>query len=244
MTQPTYVISLDPQSSRFKAFANANKHLNYSIFVGIRGASVPPQERVSKGLLTRDCARSGLVTDGRLGAALSHWSLWQEAIKINSGILILEDDVITHPQLSDHVATRVPQLPNPDIVLFGLNTDSVVDARSPQGLRQARLFYEQYLSCQQIQYALDRTTSESVSYWKLFRGFGLYCYFITPDGAKRLSSSLFPLRLDAISVPFVPRKIAQVGADRRLNALYETINAYVSIPFLAYTPNTDSSTNL
>jgi GR25 family glycosyltransferase involved in LPS biosynthesis len=242
MALATYVITLDPQSNRFKSFTEVNKHLRYNVFVGVRGTSVSPQDRVMRGLLTADCASSGRVTDGMLGCALSHWSLWQEAIKSNSGLLILEDDVIVHPGLSEHVATLASRLPDADIVLFGLNTNSVMDAQSPQGLRQVSTFYELYPSHEWIQSALARTTVEGVVHWRLFRGFGTSCYFITGAGARRLSSSLFPLRLDGPSVPLLTNRISGIELDRRMNAMYDVINAYISVPFLAYTPNIDSST--
>ncbi len=40
----------------------------------------------------------------------------------------------------------------------------------------------------------------------------------------------------------MPHYVQSVSIDRRLNALFATMQAYVAMPFLAWTPNTDSAT--
>ena len=61
---------------------------------------------------------------------------------------------------------------------------------------------------------------------------------------KKLAKILFPLRTDLVRVPGLPRPVPQIHVDWRLNALYRHYRAYVTVPFLAWTPNLESTTNV
>ena len=237
----TYVITLDPESDRFRRFAQLNAHLDVTVFPGIDGAEVSDADSVKLGFLTPECAASGLVSKGMLGCAISHWTLWWKAIYENKSLLVLEDDVVTHRDIQSWIE-QSEICRTADLVLFGINTDSVLEAISPEGMHQASVFGEINPDYGSIAEKLSLTRSSDVRLWRLLAGFGQCCSLVTPHGAAKLVASALPLRLDEITVPLVPNAIAGTGLDRRLNALFATIEAYVAVPFLAWTPNTASAT--
>ncbi len=240
MIEP-YVIALDRESDRFRRFASLNAHLDATVFPAIDGAGLDFADSVKRGFLTPECAASGLVTPGTLGCAISHWTLWWKAVYEKKSLLILEDDAVTHRDILGWI-DRSDICRTADLVLFGINTDSVLEAISPEGLHQASVFGETNPDYASIADKLARTNAADVRLWRLLAGFGQCCYLITPEGAAKLVELVLPLRLDEVTVPLVSNNIPGIGVDRRLNALFSTIEAYVAMPFLAWTPNTDSTT--
>ena len=62
-------------------------------------------------------------------------------------------------------------------------------------------------------------------------------------GAVLLGSRVLPLRLDGVPIPGLSSATVRgTSIDRRMNALFLDMRAFVMRPFLAWTPNTDSST--
>ena len=166
-----------------------------------------------------------------------------QGIAVLSGkrLLILEDDAVTHPELQRWIE-RSELCREADMVLFAINTDSVIEAISPEGVRQISVFREQHPSYALIGETLARTKLADVRTWRLLRSFGLCCYLVTPKGAAKLTQQLLPLRLDGVEVPLIPTKMPGVGVDRRLIALLDDLDAHITMPFLAWTPNADSAT--
>jgi glycosyl transferase family 25 len=237
----SWVITLDRESDRFRRFAELNAHLDFNVFDGIDGAQLDYPDSVRRGFLTAECAASGLVTKGALGCAISHWTLWWKAIYEQKTLLILEDDAVTHCDIRTWIG-QSDLCRDADLVLFGINTDSVLEAISPKGVHQASIFGETNPDYESIAGKLALTKPADVRPWRLLAGFGQCCCLVTPSGAARLVETVLPLRLDEISLPLMPNPISGTGIDRRLNALYAEIEAYVAMPFLAWTPNTDSTT--
>ena len=230
------VISMDTNTNRFRAFASNNKHLEYQVFQAISGKHISKEDRVAGGLVTAKLVELGEDTDFRVGCAVSHWSLWQEAIRTNSGILIMEDDAMTHPQIWSQVEA-LPDLEQTDIVLFACNMNSILSVTSPEGFRMASICDPKSPHPDWIADTLARTDVEDVRYWKLSRGFGTCCYFVTPKGARQLTEMMFPLTTENVFVPLLPDPLMGCTLDFRMNALYDDMNAYISMPFLAYTPH-------
>jgi glycosyl transferase family 25 len=241
MAIETYAITLDIGSDRFRRFMTLNQHLELEPFVGIDGSRLSFEDSIRRGFITRDCAASGLVSPGQLGCAISHWTLWWKAVYEQKSLLILEDDVATHPELQGWI-DRSPLCREADIILFGINTDSVLEALSPEQLHMISLFGEKHPDYESIGDKLSLTRASDVRAWKLIKALGLCCYLVTPAGATKLVERLLPLRLDGVPLPLISDNMAGIGVDRRLNALFDTLDAYVTMPFLAWTPNMDSAT--
>jgi glycosyl transferase family 25 len=243
MAIESWVMTIDTKSDRFRRFTELNDHLKFEIFEGIHGSKLSFPDSVKQGFLTPDCAASGLVSPGHLGAAISHWTLWWKAVYEQKSLLILEDDVATHRELHSWIdGSDICR--DADLVLFGINTDSVLEAISPEGVHQITIFGERHPDYASIGEKLSLTRTSDVRAWKLLKAFGLCCYLVTPKGASKLVEQILPLRLEGVPVPLVDDNVAGIGVDRRLNAVLQNMDAYVSIPFLAWTPNTESNTRI
>jgi glycosyl transferase family 25 len=241
MTIETYVITLDPASERFRHFKALNEHLDAEPFIGVDGAKLSFPDSVKQGFITADCAASGMVSPGQLGCAISHWTLWWKAVYEQKSLLILEDDAATHRDLRSWI-DQSEVCRDADLILFGINTDSVLEAISPEGVHQITIFGEPYPDYDSIGEKLSLTRTSDVRTWKLRKALGLCCYLVTPAGAAKLVERALPLRLEGVPLPLVNDNMAGIGVDRRANALFADMAAYVSIPFLAWSPNMDSTT--
>jgi hypothetical protein len=241
MAIETYVITMDTSSDRYRAFQTHNPYLAHEPFIGINGHEFDDEESVRRGFITAACAASGMVSPGQLGCAISHWTLWWKAVYEEKSLLILEDDAATHPELQRWI-DQAEICREADMVLFGVNTDSVLEAISPEGLHQISIFGERNPSYQTISETLARTSLADVRPWRLVKSFGLCCYLVTPAGAAKLVEGVLPLRLEGVPVPLVADAVPGISGDRRLLALFDSIQTYVTVPFLAWTPNTDSTT--
>ena len=131
---------------------------------------------------------------------------------------------------------------NADICFFGINTDSILQSISPLNLSRLCLFTPKYPTPDWIHAALSKTDIRNVEMHKLEKAFGYCAYFISPQGAQRLSKLIFPLSLKTTIIPLIANKMPAISIDRSGCSIYSQLDALVCEPFLAYTPNTDSST--
>jgi glycosyl transferase, family 25 len=238
----TYVITLDPTGDRFQQFAGNNSHLPYEAFQGIRGSNLSLADCVYEKLMTPECLAAGIATAGEIGCAASHKKLWELAANSKNGMLILEDDAATHPLICEYIRRHQEEIINADIFLFSINTDSILEVEAPNGLRQVLVFDQKYPSYTWIESALKQTRIDETQMWRLIKGFGLCCYFLTPKGAKRILELVFPLTLERTALPLLNISVPGINVDKRLIAFYESIDARISMPFLAWSPNSDSTT--
>ena len=77
---------------------------------------------------------------------------------------------------------------------------------------------------------------------KFCKGFSTAAYFLTPKGAKKFLELVFPLNTEPVYIPFISPKMLPITMDRSCNKFYAKMNIFITIPFLAYTPNTNSVT--
>jgi len=238
-TWKSFVISMNPSGKRYEYFRYNNSHLNYDIFKAVDGRSLNLKELVNNGLITEELSSSPLLTKGTVGCAESHRSLWRKSVNENINLLIFEDDCYTHPKLEDFITARLQMLKKIDICLFGINTDVDFHSISPQGLMSTTYFRPKYPNEAWILNALQRTNPKKVIFHKLLRGAGTCAYFITPTGAKKMLSGIFPLSLEH-KEPY--KTILPFSIDRSASKIYNKISAAVCIPFMAYTSNNDSTT--
>jgi GR25 family glycosyltransferase involved in LPS biosynthesis len=240
-----HVISLDPEGARYRAFATHNAHLGpIAVFRAIRGADIPTTERIASRLMTPELVASGTVTEGTVGCAASHRALWRGIAASGRGAVIMEDDVYTHPRLHDYVAANHDALNAVDIVLFGVNTNSILASISPQGVVSRSLLGPKHPDAGWIAKAFAATKLSDVRPHRLLNAFGLCCYWISATGAAKLLELCYPLTLEPVEIPIMPDKLPGSAIDSRLNAFFSTVAAYVTLPFLAFTPNNDSSTSV
>ena len=237
-----HVITLDADSQRFQSFRQNNPALRPEVFQGLRGDCVSPQARIEQGLITQSLAASGLLHEGAFGCGMSHRQLWLQALETDGGVLILEDDVVTHPDLPLWIDANQHQLLRHDVTRFTVNTDSILTTISPQGLEQSSIFQPKHPDKSWIDKALNATKISQVHVQRLLKAFGMCCYFLSPAGARKFLDLTFPLTLETSPIPMISNAMPGFSIDRRLNAFYPSLQALITIPFLAYTPNIDSHT--
>jgi GR25 family glycosyltransferase involved in LPS biosynthesis len=75
-------------------------------------------------ILTANFVGPGKNTGGIVGCALSHYVLWQEIVKTNRPMLIMEDDVTFAPRFIDKMG-RILTEPEHDLVFIGYHTNEV-----------------------------------------------------------------------------------------------------------------------
>ena len=235
----TFAIAMDQDTQRFRSFEKNNSHLEFEVFNAVNGKNLDFNELVSNGLITEELSTSPLLTKGTAGCAESHRSLWRKSVDDNISLFILEDDCYTHPNIEPFINARLQTLTSIDICLFGVNTDVDFHSISPQGLASISNFMPKHPREEWIKNALRRTNPKEVRFHKLLRGAGFCAYFISPKGARKMLAQIFPLSLESKD-PY--RKILPFSIDRSASKVYRDIAAAVCQPFMAYTPNIDSST--
>jgi len=237
-------ITLDKKGKRFKSFLENNNHLSVSVFDGIKGSSLSNGEIISRGIATEELVRSRLLSYGHVGCAVSHKIIWDKVAKGSEGCFVLEDDCYTHPKITEYISNNLEVLMKIDICFFGINTNSIMKSVSPIGLTKICLFHPPHPSHEWIDNAFLKTNIRNIELYKLIKAFGTCAYFITPHGAKKLSQQIFPLSLETTSIPLITDQMVSFTIDRAGCRVYRKVDAYVCQPFLAYTPNLDSSTNI
>jgi GR25 family glycosyltransferase involved in LPS biosynthesis len=175
-----------------------------------------------------------------VGNAASHRAIWAKVSKQEKCHLILEDDCYTHPRIADFITENLAYLTGSDICLFGANTDSIMLSVAPTGLTTLSMFGPKYPSHEWIKAALANTRTERVELHKLLKALGTCAYLISPNGARKLSSKLFPLSLETTNIPLITDRMPAISIDRAGCRIYPDIKAYICHPFLAYTPNVES----
>lgn len=238
----TVAITLDAQGSRFNHFTRNNRHLNITPFQAVRGDRLEKEEIINQRLATDDLASTTLLTNGAIGCAASHKAIWEKSVKEGNNYFVMEDDCYTHPKINDFIAKNINRLTSADICFFGINTDSILLSTSPQGLTSVSLFEPKYPSPEWITKSLSTTATSRVELHRLIKAFGLCAYFISPKGAQRLTEKIFPLSLKTTNIPLITERMPAISIDRSGCTIYAEIEALICKPFLAYTPNTDSTT--
>jgi hypothetical protein len=241
-----FILTIDILSQRFQTFAAANQHLELmdsQIFSGVVGTELSSQEIVESGLATQEVLDSkGYCTPGLLGNAASHRMIWQEVAQRERGVLVIEDDAIVHPQIASYIRSHLPELESRDITFFGYNTNAPLSIILPVGLEASLISRPIHPPIEWSVATLSSTDITKAESCRLLSGFGMLCYWISTNGAARLSNLCFPLSMESCSVPLLPHNMPGVSIDRRLCSLYSKINAAIIMPPLAYSENLESLT--
>jgi GR25 family glycosyltransferase involved in LPS biosynthesis len=227
---PLKVISLERSVERRAEFGRRNGHIPYEFFNAIDGLALQPDAISRTGLF-----QSGLpYRAGAYGAALSHHTLWDEAIRADHPLTVAEDDAIFRLDFARTQAALLHELPTHwDIVLWGWNLNSILAMHVIPGVKTAM-----YFDYQQLLGEID-TFQKGTPHSRLYRlnnCFGLPAYSISPAGARKLKSLCFPLTRFSLTFPLLG-DVPNFGLDVATNRIYADINAFVSFPLLAMTRN-------
>ncbi len=226
-----HVINLDRSADRLAAFLAANRHLTEIRRVAAAdGAQIVNEQFVRAGLITP--AALPFYTRGALGCALSHVTLWQEAIAGRSAATIAEDDAILRRDFEGKAAAGIERLPEDwDIAFWGCNVGAHI-AHGPIGGSIGFDVVRLETAFTDFQSARARVRLD-----RLEQMLGLVCYSISPKGAAALMALCLPLRPVRVHFQMLEKELDNYGLDVAMNAHYPKLKAFVAIPPLALSPN-------
>jgi GR25 family glycosyltransferase involved in LPS biosynthesis len=227
------VINLDHCVQTLEAFRRRNAHLGpVRRFPAVIGADADRSELRTSGIIAGDL----YYTDGALGCALSHLSIWQDVALGTQALTVCEDDAVF---ASDFVATanaRLAALPDGwDIVLWGWNFDSSLVFQVLPGQPAFLMHRERPPTADDLEAASHAPASPQL--FRLNRACGTLCYTISPKGAANLLAHCTPLRPFRIKILEAAATWPNCGIDVMMSAFYPQLQAYVSVPPLAISPN-------
>lgn len=229
------VISLSGTPERLARFKQVNKQLrDYRIFQAVEGSQLTPRQLLETGY----CDASLRYNPGALGCALSHISLWRQAVNSKTAITICEDDAILHADFQELAAQQLAKLPADwDLILWGWNFDSILLAELLPELGDSLLYFDQQ-TMREKAFNYTQQTFETRHY-RLKQAMGIPCYSISSAGAAKFLRHVLPLRNMELQLDFggLIQTVSNAGIDIMMNVLYPETNSYVVFPPLVLTGN-------
>jgi glycosyl transferase, family 25 len=216
-------------------FQRANKHLaNAERHEAWDGKGEARQPLVDLGYIKPDLC----YTDGALGCALSHITLWQRVVREKTPLMIFEDDAIAHSDLEtlsqELVSEHAPY--DWDMITWGWNFDCPIQLDLIPGVTQSRVLLNQQDLARNAgvyQKTLLRPTLYPMQWC-----FGTPCYSISPSGAEQLLKEIFPLRNFTMHIDLGDTH--NTALDVALNTMHSRLRSYACFPPLVITPNDKS----
>lgn len=232
MSPPIRVISLARSLDRRQAFSAANAHVAFTFSDAIDGSTILHEVNHAPDLFEPGLPYSA----GAFGCAMSHLSLWQEAVDSGQPVTIVEDDAVLRHDFDMQSAALLATLPSDwDICVWAWNFDSVLSLNLMPGISPAVMLFDQ----NQLQNGLAsfQAMTDKPSALPLDKCFGTPAYTISPAGARKYMLNCFPLTQFEVFFPVLNRKLPNNGIDIAMNRIYSETKAYCSLPPLGATPN-------
>lgn len=228
-----FLINLERSAERLRVFRAWNSFLpDVERFSAVDGRTLDRQALISQGVLDPRAT----YTDGALGCALSHVTLWERVVSEGVVTTIVEDDAVFNRHFAVRSAAVLDALPAEwDCVLWGWNFDSVLVSECLPGVTAALMHFDQA----SLRSHLDRFQNLPIDARPiaLYRAFGTVCYTVTPRGAAKFLAACRPLRPLSVSVPGLPAPVPNHGIDVMMNAVYPQTKTFAAFPPLVVTPN-------
>src|SRR5215831_18590154 len=230
-----HFINLDRTPGRCREFLARNKHLSrVSRFAAIDGDALDPDALVRDGTISMGIRQ--IYSKGKLGLALSHFSLWRKAIESGEPITICEDDAIFNYgfwDAAERVMRRLP--PDWDLVLWGWNFDSVLMMDVLPGVSPCLVACDE----EQMRIGVLHFQKQSLSPQplRLLQAFGTVCYSISPKGARAFQNLCFPIPEVEVFFPALNRKLPNFDMSVMMSNAYPRTNSFVSFPPVVITMN-------
>jgi GR25 family glycosyltransferase involved in LPS biosynthesis len=232
-----HLINLDRNAGRLAEFLATNPHLSsVRRFSAVDGSTISRKLFCEHGVLRTEMPA---YSNGAVGCALSHLTLWKEAVTQSRLITVLEDDAITNKYFEAQAGALIESLPPDwDIVLWGWNFDSLLLIDFLPGVSPCMgVFSEQDLKKNASTYQQLHLKPQG---FRLQRAFGTLGYSISPSGAAKFANHCLPIREMDVVCPGLKHAVSNFGIDVMMNALYPEVNAFVSFPPLAISKNEKS----
>jgi GR25 family glycosyltransferase involved in LPS biosynthesis len=232
------VISLDSLADRYLDFLakNSRDDLSFTKFSAIDGKALNREFLIANGVLSSELN----YKLGALGCAMSHLSLWNQAVQTNTIIHIAEDDAVFRHDLSDHMRRVLGTINDFDLIFWGFNRDLNAAFEIP-GLGGCMAIMEEADIKNEDDLIAYQATSCPVFLAKSTRAFGTLSYSISPTGAQKLMTACLPLRPMTQDVSWgdgiggsLDLIFNNVGIDVLMGViLHQQLNSYLMFPPLA-----------
>jgi glycosyl transferase, family 25 len=233
---PIFVITLEKSVQRRVEFARRNKHVPYEFVTGVNAMAIAQDAILGTGLF-----EAGLrYTVGAHGAALSHYGLWDRAVKSGQALTVAEDDAIFRLDFVKTHTDILAGLRDWDFVLWGFNLDSVLALQYMPGM-VAGVHFDYIAVVQNGDFF--QAYDEPPAPVRLQRAFGLTAYSVSPEGARKLKEGCFPLKNFSLNFPLLG-DLPNEGLDVATSSVYPAINAFVSLPPLVISKNEQAITTI
>ena len=235
---PVKVISLERSTERRAEFRRRNFRLDFEFFNAVDGAALSEETIAASGLF-----KPGLdYTRGAYGVALSHHTLWQQAIAGGEPLTIAEDDAVFREDFAETRAEFLArQPPGWDIVLWGWNFDAILALKLLPGVPVVMGFDQNAMRAAINGFPF--TGGMPLSF-RLDTSFGIPAYSISPAGARKLTTRCFPLTDFSQPMPGMPNPVRNSGIDVAMAASYPACDAYVCFPPLVLTRNDHATSTI
>ena len=234
-----FVINLDRTPQRLDHFRKINPHLSdVARFPATDGRALKHDELIRQGLFEAPI----FYSTGALGAMHSHIRLWELAASKDSWTTVFEDDAIVHQGFDVLAPSLLDTAGDWDIVLWGWNFDEAVSFDLFPGVPS--LTHSSQQDMRKMAMAIQSAPTQP-TLRRLYYGFGLVGYSISPVGARKLLERALPSRPFLYKVPLFGLEVENTGIDSVTSVLYSELNAFACVPPLVITPNehADSTTH-
>lgn len=219
------VISLDRTPERFENFSEKNPNLLAQRFPAYEGSRLNRALLIERGIIDPNLNYS----NGALGCAISHISLWHECLHRNEVLHIAEDDAIIREDFHEIFQKAQEEQKDWDIFLWGYNTNWPIGIKF--GAHQKFYIKAQQEPYPQEQYQSFQNSQEKNFSFPVSSAAGLGLYSISPKGADKMLRYSLPLR--GIAAPFAENENTgwnNTGIDVELSRHYGALNAFISFP--------------
>jgi glycosyl transferase, family 25 len=234
-----YVISLRKNPKKAADFIERNKptRLNFNLFEAIDGAALSDDEAIRSGVIARN---ANGYTRGMIGCSASHLALWKECGSGQRNFIIFEDDAFIRHDFKEQVGPLISNWDDWDIVLFGFNTDSLLDIQMTRQCRFAGIFSCPSPSAAQL--SLFVRENDGLHLYRLNNAFGTCGYAISPRGARKFMQAVFPLDNRPVFIPYWKNTVGRDTfvcrtIDMVMNCYFGQFSSYVCFPPLVLSSN-------
>ncbi|GAN69563.1 glycosyltransferase family 25 protein [Acetobacter orleanensis] len=234
MNNSIRVISLDRTPQRYKTFCDYNANLSFTKFSACDGKSLSLDGSVQQGIFAAELN----YTAGARGVAISHIQLWQDAVVKNEVRHIAEDDAIIRYDFYNIFQKVTQNDQSWDIILWSYNDDWPVGLVST--FDRVTALKEKELSATFIDQNHKKFQKETYkpSLLRLASAAGLGLYSVSPKGAHYLLQKCLPIvGCPASYAPDTNMAWANTGLDVEMSRHYQSLNAYVAYPPMAFMLN-------
>ncbi|MBS0986970.1 glycosyltransferase family 25 protein [Acetobacter thailandicus] len=179
-----FVINVKENRKRLETFISSNRNDQnpIEVFEAVTPSKIEQNSSYYAGVLNEGCEYAPIP----LSIALSHLHLWNKCIELDENVTIMEDDLVLNHNFFDLRDKHINTLKNFDLLVLGFNTDWPVEIDFGGGIPKTSLIFSDDVSDRNL-------TDEQFCFPRLNACAGTCCYVLTPQGARKLRETVFPL---------------------------------------------------